>query len=242
MGIDKFTGSGEPRRETEPKISLSRLDEARRGIEHVTDGLGLTIDDGVREGVAVINALGVVTTQSCEGHLDRGSPSPYIDIRAPGEPTYRFQGEPEQLEAIAKRNDLLPEEMTAWPHEEERARRAEDAYKERAAWIAQQSPEYTPEYITWLNANNRVRATIEKLIAEFYETRPKPAEGHVLLDHDRLRTKSALYDQYLAAALDGNGDALSTTDRERLRSQLPTAQAEMQAFVGFLKDKFFERM
>jgi hypothetical protein len=77
------------------------------------------------------------------------------------------------------------------------------------------------------------------LIAEFYATRQKPPDGHVLLEHNRLRTASALYDQFMDAILRG-GPALSDADRERLRRELPAAQAEIQAFINFLKAKFIE--
>jgi hypothetical protein len=82
--------------------------------------------------------------------------------------------------------------------------------------------------------------TLDKLIEDFYSTRPKPTEGRVLLEYDRLRTASAFYDQYFAAILAGDASPLSDTDREQLRNQLPSAQAEMQEFIAFLKITFFE--
>jgi len=49
-------------------------------LEKVTDKLGEPIDKGIIEGVAVLNKLGFPTSQSCEGHLDRGYPFPWIEI------------------------------------------------------------------------------------------------------------------------------------------------------------------
>jgi hypothetical protein len=239
MGIEKLSTTPSST-ETVTKIPIAALERARNDVEQITDGLNKLIDPAIREGVATFRALNLETTQSCEGHLDRGSPSPYIDLQAPGEPTYRFRGEKERLEALAIKHDLFPEEIRAWPHEEDRAQRAERAYNEWEAWTAGPAREETPEYQAWDAADHKVRVAIEKLIAEFYATRPKPTEGHLLLEHNRLRTRSSLYDQYFAAALDGNANSLSAADRERLRSQLPAAQAELQAFIDFLKRKFFE--
>ena len=45
--------------------------------------LGMPIDAGIRETVAVLNLLGLPTTQSCEGHVnDRGHglPAPWVDF------------------------------------------------------------------------------------------------------------------------------------------------------------------
>ena len=241
MGIDAFSNNQKGTPERTNKIPLSALDRAHSEIEQITDGLNKSIDEGIRDAVAVLRALNLDTTQSCEGHLDRGSPSPYIDLHAPGEPTYRFRGEKEQLEALAIKHDVLPEEIRAWPHEEDRAVRAEKAYNEWKAWTAHPTPEETPEYQAWDAADRKVQATIDKLISEFYAARPKPIEGHVLLEHNRLRTASSLYDRYYAAALDGNANSLTAADREHLRRELPAAQAEFQAFTDFLKQKFFQQ-
>jgi len=51
--------------------------------QQVTDVLGKKIDPGIFESVVVLNALGVNTTASCEGHLDWGTGAPWIDIAAP---------------------------------------------------------------------------------------------------------------------------------------------------------------
>ncbi len=46
------------------------------------DKLGKGIDPGIREVVAVFNALGFKTTASCEGHLDHGVAGPWIDFES----------------------------------------------------------------------------------------------------------------------------------------------------------------
>ena len=47
------------------------------------DRLGMAIDAGIRETVAVLNLLGLPTTQSCEGHVNdhgHGLPAPWVDF------------------------------------------------------------------------------------------------------------------------------------------------------------------
>jgi hypothetical protein len=45
-----------------------------------TDKLGMAIDEGIFRSVVILNSLGFVTRQSCEGHPDRFGTYPWIDI------------------------------------------------------------------------------------------------------------------------------------------------------------------
>ncbi len=48
----------------------------------IVDKLGKPIDDGILQSVVALNAFGINTRQSCEGHLDWGIGAPWIDIEA----------------------------------------------------------------------------------------------------------------------------------------------------------------
>jgi len=50
----------------------------------ITDKLGMPIDQGILDTVIVLNALGITTKQSCEGHVDRGVCAPWIFFTTPG--------------------------------------------------------------------------------------------------------------------------------------------------------------
>lgn len=54
--------------------------DALKKLDSTVDGLGLGIDPGIKHAVAAFNARGFITTGSCEGHLDRGFPYPWIDF------------------------------------------------------------------------------------------------------------------------------------------------------------------
>lgn len=47
-------------------------------VDTWTDALGMPIDENIKELVVALNIYEVPTYQSCEGHLDHGSPFPWI--------------------------------------------------------------------------------------------------------------------------------------------------------------------
>lgn len=52
-------------------------------FKQVTDKLNMPIDTGIFETVVALNALDITTAMSCEGHTERGTPYPWVDIEAP---------------------------------------------------------------------------------------------------------------------------------------------------------------
>lgn len=59
-------------------------------VEHITDGRGLKIDNGIKESVIVLKLIGLETGDSCEGHIDRALPYPWVDIVAPARNNARY--------------------------------------------------------------------------------------------------------------------------------------------------------
>jgi hypothetical protein len=55
--------------------------EVRKKIERAIDGLGMPIDKGIFRAIVILNSLGFETTGSCEGHEDRYSTYPWIDLK-----------------------------------------------------------------------------------------------------------------------------------------------------------------
>ena len=49
-------------------------------LENTTDSLGMKIDKKIIKAVAIFNYLGFTTTQSCQGHLNYGYISPWIQF------------------------------------------------------------------------------------------------------------------------------------------------------------------
>jgi len=59
-------------------------EEMASRVELIADKLGKEIDPGIKEAIIAFNLLDINTTGSCEGHLDRGTFAPYIDVKAKG--------------------------------------------------------------------------------------------------------------------------------------------------------------
>lgn len=72
------------------KSTEERIAEIRFNVDKATDKLGTPIDEGIKDTVIYLNALGLKTSQSCEGHLldEDGHElprSPFVEIY-PDEP------------------------------------------------------------------------------------------------------------------------------------------------------------
>lgn len=57
-----------------------RWDDMAREVDSWTDGLGMGIDEKIKDTVIVLNLLGFKTRQSCEGHLSWGHSYPWISL------------------------------------------------------------------------------------------------------------------------------------------------------------------
>lgn len=70
--------------------SSSIWQQASEEAEHITDKLGKKIDQGIKETVIALRACGFPTQSSCEGHLDRALPYPWVEIHAnmPDQPNW----------------------------------------------------------------------------------------------------------------------------------------------------------
>lgn len=70
-------------------LSFMASDENRlwlhmvRKVKTLTDGLGMPVDPGIVETVAILRLFGFITTMSCWGHLDRITGGPYVKIVSP---------------------------------------------------------------------------------------------------------------------------------------------------------------
>ncbi len=49
-------------------------------VDRAVDGLGTPIDDGIKEALIALKVNGFGTLASCEGHIDRGLPYPWVAI------------------------------------------------------------------------------------------------------------------------------------------------------------------
>ena len=61
----------------------SEITHARAEVEQIADKLGNPVDEAIKETVVAFLASDIPTSGSCEGHLDRGTPYPWVEVYAP---------------------------------------------------------------------------------------------------------------------------------------------------------------
>lgn len=65
----------------EPEVTKKLVwENLQNRFKRVVDRIGMRIDKGIMDTVIALNASGIYTTASCEGHLDHGAAYPWIDI------------------------------------------------------------------------------------------------------------------------------------------------------------------
>jgi hypothetical protein len=187
-----------------------RWQEVYAHYSQMADKTGRGIDAGILETVVVLNLLGIETTASCEGHLERGQAAPWIDIEARS-----AQEETRQVIYL----------FTHARKELEKKHLPED---EINALFAQAHQE-----------QNRVRsihlAQREKLmccLTAFYQEHQAPYD-HLLVVHPRDTTGRARMESHGASMV-------NEYDRKERQEKLVSYQQEMAAFTSFLKKKYFQ--
>ncbi|GCE50719.1 hypothetical protein EI42_05652 [Thermosporothrix hazakensis] len=80
-------------------------------FKRTVDGAGQFIDPGILETVVALNALGIYTIASCEGHLgphgeDEGMPYPWVEVEAAPETIQGLSLEEEALQHLRVRAQL----------------------------------------------------------------------------------------------------------------------------------------
>lgn len=68
-------------------MNNAKYKRIKKNLYSITDKLGMHIDSGIIDAVTVFKMLGFTTTQSCEGHLDHGYISPWIQFGTKLTPT-----------------------------------------------------------------------------------------------------------------------------------------------------------
>lgn len=139
-------------------------------FSQVTDRLGQPIDHGIFNTVVGLNMFGIHTSQSCEGHLERGIAAPWVEIR-PLETPESKQAKADAQQAM-KRADSA--ERMGEPEE-----RVTELYKQ-ARRLQQEAQKPMLE---------EMRKAIE-LLKEFYQERNIAYDRMLTLHGSRLESQS----------------------------------------------------
>ena len=186
-----------------------------KNLENIVDGLGMPIEEGIKEAVASLNINKIPTGSSCGGHVgpDRLS-FPYISGEAEGEPRYRYQGEDKIIDDLMVKYNLT-----------NRREIFDNGEIENEYYKLTDKLEETDEYKKWYLKNQPLRQQVGELIEEFNITRPE-SKMHL----------TPIYPGYKFEAHDRQKKFNDEVDNKK---EIEQAQEEFRLFTEFLKNKFF---
>ena len=212
----------EQKRQEKENAWLAKLAD----IERLRDALGFPIDEKIRETVVALNLIGIPTSASCEGHIDRAKGAPWVKVEAPNKPHERFIGEDGIIEMIAERYHVSPEDV--------RTSKNYDAWREATNLAAAHGE--TPEYQEWRRESDALRERLTAMIKEFYRDRVV----------DETMQIEIIRDPEGSTRIHNGGDdfrrssrGLTDDERRLLVDRLAKYQVEMKAFTDFLKEKYY---
>lgn len=192
------------------------------------DRVGGEMDPGIIEAVAALNIHGIPTSGSCEGHPDRGIPSPWIGIEAENRPDERYNNQNKIYEEVAQKHSITVEMLRDGKHDKE-------WYE---ACLACDASGETEAYKLWLVENVKLRNRVEELILEYKKQQGEKSSSTVLITHGygpfRIFTGGRDYNERVRSIKE-----LSGAEKEALALRLPEHQAEMRRFADYLKQKYF---
>lgn len=221
----------EKQEENEQQEKELKLEEIRQKVEGWADALGKGIDDNIKETVTMFTANELPTSDSCEGHVGHGLPTPYIEISASDKPETRFVGEEAVFEKVAKKYGVPVEDV-------ERAR-TDEAYWEAMKECSQNGE--TEEYKKWEKKNAKLTARAEKLLEEFYKNRKVDSDIKLEIDKfvggSRIHSGGESYENYQEDAW--SEKKFTEEEKEKITKKIEEYRTEMNEFTKFLKNKYF---
>ncbi len=204
-----------------------KLEEIRHEVENIGDRIGKPIDEGIKETVVMFKANGLPTSDSCEGHIERSLPVPYVEVSAPNEPQERFVGQNEAFEKVAKKYNITIEEA--------KTSKIDGAYWEAKKEYSQN--EETEEYKKWNKENEKLLAKGQDFLEEFYKDRQVEPNVKLQIEEGvgnfRIHNGGEDYHSVIEE------EQKFTEDEKRIRTEkVEKYRAEMNEFTEFLQKKF----
>jgi len=220
-----------------------KLKNIGKQIDKTNDGLGLEIDIGIKKTIVILNAIGISTTGSCEGHLDWGLPWPWIDIASPNEPKEKYKGQLQTFENLARSKGLDPQEY--WKRPQKITKKWMEKWEclyslwTEALVLSDKNSKKTTGYEIWARENKKLHTKITDLIEEFYSKKSVSKDVKIIVGKfygDDFRISFS--DENLGIKYVDK--ELSAQKTETMKGKLPQRQAEMKAFTKFLEKKYWE--
>ncbi len=205
-----------------------KLEEIRQEVENIGDRLGKPIDEGIKETVVMFKANELPTSDSCEGHIERGLPVPYVEVSAPNEPEERFVGQNEAFEKVAKKYNLTIEEV--------KTSKIDEAYWEAMKECSQNKE--TEEYKKWNEENEKLLVKGRGFLEEFYKDRKVEPNVKLQIEEGvgnfRIHNGGEDYQPVIEEERE-----FSEEEKKARAEKIEKYRAEMREFTKFLKEKYF---
>ncbi|MBI4709205.1 MAG: hypothetical protein HY764_03320 [Candidatus Portnoybacteria bacterium] len=157
-----FESSKENIKESEKEIKWR---QAEQEIEGIGDKRRKGIDEGIKFTVVSLRVNGFGTTASCEGHLDRGLPWPWVDVES-----------------------KLAESLIGSPHYNELREKAGSMLRREGKMIEEEKSEYQSLVSAQIEENEKEYRRLSGLLEEFYgQESQKKEEGLVGVAHLKIK-------------------------------------------------------
>jgi hypothetical protein len=195
-----------------------------KNLDEIVDGLGMKIDENIKETVAAFNINGIPTDGSCGGHTEGRLGFPYIMGKPLDEPEYRWVGQQNLNSEILKKYNLktVREIYSDSKAEAEYNKRVEEELK----FIE------TEQYKEWYKKVQPLEKEVGTLIEEFYKNR--------MISDDQKLHLSPLYAHYdIESGLEIESLQQSNVSVVAIKAKIHASQEEFKLFTEFLKQKYF---
>jgi len=186
-------------------------------IERIVDGLGEHLDEGIKESVIALKANGIGTTGSCEGHLDRALPYPWIDVGS----------------TLAEEHNVIGSRFYLLRKKYQRGMQGGEIMSEEDMNELQELTDIQTE------ANEAALIRLSNLLSEFNET--KEDNDINLAITKRIWKLGRLQPEDVPTGSSKMiKEQLSVISEEELELNLKKYREEMNRFAQFLKKCFFK--
>ncbi len=184
------------------------------------DGVGYPIDPEIKETVIVFNLLGITTSASCGGHIERAGAYPWVDFNR--ESTPEIDSFYDEMRLLAEKGEvervMLEEKFPDLTWNE----RGDQPEGKLYVQLVRQRNEICNK-IDMMDATRL--QPIEALLEQFYQTSKSSYGQTLILLHHRLQSCGAEWQQLRSA--------------EEREVKLYEYREEMKSFTEFLKERFF---
>lgn len=230
-----------------------------------TDRLGYGIEKGIMDTVVGLNAVDINTYQSCEGHVDRGRITPWVDVSAPDEPKKKWQKPTKSDQEIYDENNVS-EELLGKSKQLEKKFKREMKKRDIEMDDLKERKKLAKELMAEFDISSQEAKKLSRAARQIDKEKYKPTPEHkkwMQENEELVRRAEALLAEFnqdrdvpessriitqpkgYGVALYNGGEDYETASQERteeekaeLEKRLVQYRAEFQAFAEFLKEKF----